>query len=60
MIMHDGGTELCWAPTACDGGLTGRGDGGDSGGGGNGVIGLTGATKEGQGGDETIAGRTST
>ena len=44
-------------------GLTGRGDGGDSGDrveGGNGVIGLTGATKEGKGADETIAGRTTT
>ena len=41
-------------------GLTGGVDGGDGVEGGNGVIGLTGATKEGKGGDETIAGRTTT
>ena len=36
------------------------GDSGDGVEGGKGVIGLTGATKEGKGADETIAGRTTT
>ena len=41
-------------------GSIGGGDSGDGVEGGNEVIGLTGATKEGKGGDETIAGRTTT
>ena len=40
-------------------GLIGSGDS-DGVEGGKGVIGLTGVTKEGKGGDETIAGRTTT
>ena len=58
--------ELCCAVQDCIGlqlrvmGLTGVVDSGDGVEGGNGVIGLTGATKEGKGGDETIAGRTTT